>query len=335
MKKHRFIKYALICLITLLLAGAASKTTKAQTAAPLTVAPARQVIKIDPGKISSFSVRFFNAGDIALTGFVKVADFIVLDKSGVPQLIEDTSKISSRFSAANWITLSSEKLNIAASDKASILGSINIPVDAHPGGRYVAIYFEPDNPIPQAISEERVTAVSPRLASLLYIRVNGPVAENAILSRFFAPSFYEYGPIMVTSEILNRGDYHITPRGYLTLTNIFGNPTAQVALKELNIFPDVSRSYANSLGSKWMLGRYKISLMSSYGEKGRVIESAAYVWVFPWRVALAVVLTLIILILIINNFYKNVVVKESGLEEEIKKEQEEIEKLKQQLRKKG
>ena len=81
--------------------------------------------------------------------------------------------------------------------------------------------------------------------------------------------------------------------------------------------------------------KYKVNLTGSYGEAGQALTSTTYVWVFPWRVALADVLTIFIMILIANNLYKNIVVKETNLEDELKKEHEEIEKLKSQLRKKG
>jgi len=50
-------------------------------------------------------------------------------------------------------------------------------------------------------------------------------------------------------------------------------------------------------------------------------------------VATVTLLALIIIILLIKSAYKNLVVKETVLEEEIEKEKKEIERLKQQLRK--
>ena len=309
----------------------------AQSVLPLTVAPARQEITVNPGEDSAVNIRFYNFSEAPVSGLVRIADFIVDNSQGAPRIIEDSSQISPRFSAQTWLNIPYDRITIAANDKVSLQAKINVPLDARPGGRYVAVYFEPAGNIPQAVGgrQEAGTGVSTRIASLVYIKVAGPTTEKALVSRFFTPGFFEYGPVKVDTQILNRGDSHVRPRGVITMSNVFGTPVDQTNLREENIFPDVVRNYENNLGKKWMLGKYKLNFTASYGESGQVLEAFTYVWVFPWRVALAVILTIIILVLIISNFYKNIVVKETNLEEELKKEQEEIEKLKSQLRKRG
>ncbi|VVA44584.1 conserved hypothetical protein [Candidatus Roizmanbacteria bacterium] len=309
----------------------------AQTALPLTVAPARQEITVNPGEQTAVNIRFYNFSEAPVSGIVRVADFIVDNSQGAPRIIEDSSQISPRFSAQAWLDIPYDRITIAANDKVSLQAKINVPIDARPGGRYVAVYFEPTTAIPQAIGAEKEagTGVTSRIASLIYIKVAGKTTEKALVSRFFTPGFFEYGPVKVDTQILNRGDYHIRPRGVITMSNIFGSPVDQINFREENIFPDVVRNYENSLGKKWLMGKYKLNFTASYGESGQVLEAFTYVWVFPWRVALVTLLTIIIVIYLIGHLYKNIVVKETNLESELKKEHEEIEKLKSQLRKRG
>jgi membrane protein implicated in regulation of membrane protease activity len=48
-----------------------------------------------------------------------------------------------------------------------------------------------------------------------------------------------------------------------------------------------------------MIGRYKAVLMGSYGVNNNLpLVASAYFWVFPWRMAIVVVLTVIALILV-------------------------------------
>ncbi len=177
--------------------------------------------------------------------------------------------------------------------------------------------------------------VSSRIAALIYFRVAGDITENALISKFFAPSFFEYGPIKIETEILNRGDYHIAPSGIMSLTDMFGGLIAQEKLKEeVNIFPDAARTYVNKLGSKWMFGRYRVDIAASYGEKGQALSRFIYVWVIPWKIVVIVTLTLILLILLGRMIYRNVLLRQSSLETEIEHEREEIEELKEQLKKK-
>lgn len=303
----------------------------AQSSLTLSVAPARQSLTIDPGESTAVVVKFFNNSDTPISGNIKVADFIVEDKEGSPTFIEDTASFSTRFAAAGWVQLASEKATLPANDKVSVQVKINVPLDAKPGGRYFAVYFEPTSAVPQEAETalgEGVSAVAPRVAALVYLRVSGPIEENANLIRFSAPSFLEYGPVAVETEILNLGNYHIKPLGVITLTDMFGQIKDEVKLSETNIFPDASRIYKSEIGKKWMLGKYTLNLTAPYGEGGKVLTAATSLWLFPWRVALAIILGIIIVITLIIITWKGLRKKEKELEKKLEEEISEIQTLK-------
>lgn len=307
----------------------------AQSRLPITVIPARNQIEVEPGERFSLPINFYNQSNDPISGFFKVADFIVDDNQGTPRLIEDASLAPVKYSASRWVSMLYDRATLPANEKVNLQIDINVPQDTRPGGRYVAVFFESSSSAPSRTDgkEEAGSGTALRIASLVYIKVKGPIAEKALVSRFFTPSFFEYGPVKVTADILNRGDYHIAPRGIVTLTNMFGGLVDQKLIEEKNVFPDSIRNYELDLGNKWLIGRYKVNLSASYGSTGQALAAATYVWVFPWRIAVVVVLTLVVVFLIASNLYKNFSGKESSLEEELAKEREEIEKLKDQLRK--
>lgn len=310
-----------------------SPISNAQTILPLTVSPARQEIRINPGEKTGITVKFFNLSDAPISGIIKAADFIVDNGDGKPRIIEDSTQSSPRFSGTSWINLPYDRITISPNDKVSVIANLDVPQDARPGGRYVAIYFEPSGTFGQPVTgEQKDSAITPRIASLVYIRVNGEITENALITRLFSPSFSEYGPIKVKTEILNRGDYHINPRGIITVTNMFGGIVDQSSIAQQNIFPDVTRSYDNAIGPKWMWGRYKVEFAGSYGEKAKSLSQFIYVWVFPWKVVTVIILALFVLFLFLKRLYKNIIVRESDLEAQIAREKAEIDKLKDQLR---
>lgn len=332
--KRNIIFITVIVFITIISLGFGQ--VSAQSSIPLVVMPARNQIEVEPGEKTAITISFYNQSDDPVSGFFKIADFIVEDSQGTPKFIENSIDAPVKYSASRWLTLPYDRATLPAHDKVAIQTDIIVPADAHAGGRYVAVFFQQGNTLPRPSgTEEKGSGTNLRIASLIYIKVKGPITEKALISRFFAPSFFEYGPIKVTTDVLNLGDYHVAPRVSLTLSNVFGGFVDQRLLKVQNIFPETSRNYETELGAKWMIGKYKVNLTGSYGETGQALSAAAYVWVFPWRVALAVVLTIIIMVLIANNLYKNFIVKETDLEEELKKEHEEIEKLKSQLRKRS
>jgi len=266
-----------------------------QSSLPLVVMPARNQIEVTPGEKTAVTISFYNQSDDPVSGFFKVADFIVEDTQGTPKFIENVEDAPIKYSASRWLTLPYDRATLPAHDKVVIQTDILVPSDAHAGGRYVAVFFQQGNTLPRPSgTEEKGSGTNLRIASLIYIKVKGVITEKALVSRFFTQSFLEYGPIKVTADILNRGDYHISPRVSLTLTNIFGGLVDQKLFKTQNIFPDVSRNYTEGLGSKWMAGRYKVNLSGSYGENGQILTSSSYVWVFPWKITLMVILTIIV-----------------------------------------
>lgn len=327
--------------LSLLLAGTFLLTplakVQAQESVPLQVSPARQELVVDPGDTQTVTVNFFNYGQTPIEGTVHVVDFTVSGRDGKPRLIDNIEEASPRFAASQWVELPFERLTIASEGKVTIQAKISIPSDALPGGRYLSFYFEPTGQLPQFDSQddaEAGSAISSRIGSLVFMRVSGPITEKALISGLFVPSFTENGPISIDAEILNRGDYHIRPRGNVSLTNMFGARVDQIKLDEENVFPDASRVYSTKLGNKWMIGKYSVSISASYGETGQVINRSIDVWVFPWKVALIVALAIIIVILLMKQFFDKLITRESQMMKKIKEENQQIEELREQLKKK-
>lgn len=317
-----------------LLVGLFPPPAAGQASLPLTVSPARQELIVDPGEKTAVTIKFFNQGETPVSGLIRVADFVVEDSLGTPTIIDEPSTItgittiSPRFSAASWVSLPFDRITIAPKNKVMFQTKINVPLSARPGGRYLAVYFEPNGNAGQPLGDNReaVTPVTIRLASLVYLRVSGPVTEDAFVSRLGINRFAEYGPANVTTEILNRGDYHIRPIGYLKVTDIFGREVDRAKLLEQNIFPDTSRLFENKLGQKWMLGKYKAELTAAYGETGKVLTAIAYFWVVPWKLITIVILSLVILILLISTYFRKVKRHETELEEKIDELETKLEK---------
>jgi len=309
----------------------------AQTTLPLIVYPARQFLELNPGEKTSVVVNFVNQANEPISGYVKVVDFIVRDNQGTPELIENSQAAPEKYAASSWFKTEYDKITLPANEKVTIQAQLTVPKNANPGGKYVAIYFQSQpTKLPTLTNQqyEAGTGISPRLASLIYIKVKGPIKESAFVTKFTPKqSFFEYGPVEIETEILNRGDYHITPKGEITLTNFFGKVVEKSVLKEENIFPDTVRTFSNTLGKKWMIGRYRAYLTATYGEKNKVLTAFSEFWVFPWKITTIVILTLIIIILLVRHFYISTLVKEKLLEKELEEERKEIEELKKKLRK--
>lgn len=306
-----------------------TSSIKGQEVIPLVVAPARQSISSDSGENAAFAIRFYNTSPAPISGTFNVADFIVSDKEGTPNFLEGPTAISERFSAANWVSLNTYKATIAGGGMVTVNGSAKIPTNANPGGKYFAVFFEPDVNTPAETESKEVSSVTMRVAGLVYLKVNGAIAESASVTRFTAPGFSEYGPVAITTEIKNNGDYHITPTGQITVKNMLGRQIALADLPEANVFPDASRVTTLDVGKKWMLGKYTATLNASYGEGAKALAATLIFWVFPWKLATIIALGIIIIILIIIILTNKVTKKQKKLEAELVEEKKEIEELKE------
>lgn len=299
-------------------------TVKAQARIPLVVAPARQTIAIDPGKTENLQIKFFNESISPISGNLKAVDFVVYGNDGSPILLEDQVN--------DWVKLPYDRASIPSGDVLRVNFKVEVPKDAKPGGRYVAIIYEQTGQLSQSSNNESASLVSPRIVGLVSIRVNGPVVESAFVDTFKTPKFLEFGKIPVNFEILNKGGYHINPKGQLTLTNWMGKEVERVTLDDKNIFPDVSRTYEAKLGQTWMFGRYNVGLTASYGEQGKTLTASNFVWVIPVTLIVIIIFSSLILILIIYLISTKLKAKQVILEEKLEEEISDLEAIKNKFK---
>jgi len=320
------MKNKLALIITILILGVfISSEIKAQDRLPLVVAPARQTVAMDAGTTEGLQIKFFNESITSMSGNIKAVDFIVNSDDGSPTLLEDTENA--------WVKLPYDRATIASGDVLRVNFKVTVPKDTPPGGRYVAIIFEQVGQLPDAKSlNEEATAVSPRIVGLVNIRINGPVSESAFVNNFKVPVFLQFGPVPVSFEILNKGGYHITPKGQLVLKNWFGKKVGETILEAKNIFPDAKRLYRLELGKNWMFGKYSIDLTANYGETGKVLLENTSLWVIPVYPIMAIILLIAIITLIIILIYKQFKSKQVKLEEKLEEEITEVEELKDKFK---
>ncbi|MBI3619890.1 hypothetical protein HY214_01980 [Candidatus Roizmanbacteria bacterium] len=330
MKKKLFIS---LLFFTLLL-PVARKTSAQLAELPLTAYPSIQDVEVTPGKRTRTQIQFRNRGTSFISGRIKAADYIINDKDGTPVIIDDPG-ITPKYAAASWISTSYSNMTIAPNDFVTVDIFITPPAEINTCGRYAIVYFETQPLAPRIgqLNTQSAPLISTKLGALLNFRVNrGACQEGLRLLRFNAPSFLEYGPISVGFDLFNSGDYHISPEGRLSLVNLFGKTVAEQPLTDLRIFPETSRAYSATIGQKWMLGKYSLGLLTQVGKNGPLVAKTVPVIIFPWKLALAFILAAAILVLIVRSFYKQTALKEELLEKEVLKDQSEIEKLKEELR---
>lgn len=255
--------------------------------------------KLDPGSITEGTTKVINESNVPLTFRISVQDYIVNDTKGTPQLLPPNT-LNGKYSASSWIGVTPSTFTLNPREKQVINYFIQIPKDAKPGGHYAALVYQPVN---EDDSLATGGTVNTQIGSLFYVTVNGPVKESAEVTKFFANSFQEYGPLKLLTQIKNLGDLHIRPNATITVSGLLGSSTYK--LPEANIFPETARDFENTIGQTFMLGRYKAVLLGSYGINNNLpLSSTIYFWVFPLRLALIIILVIVALVLGVMYFKK-------------------------------
>jgi hypothetical protein len=250
--------------------------------------------KLNPGQTAQGITKITNNSAATLTFKLAVRDYVVLDNNGTPTILPPNT-LSNKYSASAWIAIYPQTFTLQPGQKQTIDYYLQVPADARPGGHYAAIVYTPIVTTP--LGEGSGSTINSQLGSLFYITVNGPIKEQAVVSRFLVNPFQEYGPVNVFTELKNLGDLHITPQGTITVSGALFNQTQKLAT--YNIFPGgVARDYQNTFGKTLMIGPYKAVLMASYGVNNNLpLTATVYFWVFPWRIALVITLAIIAIIL--------------------------------------
>ena len=285
-----------VSLVTVVTPLLSAPQVHAQSVRTMTVSPPRVEVKLDPGGTSEGVIKIINDSAEPLTFDVLMQDFVVDNNQGVPNILPPDA-LSNEYSASTWIGLDTQQITVPPRTRQELSYYIQVPQDARPGGHYAAVVYSPA--VPDGSDEGSGATVTSQIGTLFYITVNGPITEKADVTLFDADRFNEYGPVDVTTQIRNMGDNHIRPRGYITISNMFGKHSYTAPLLERNIFPGGQGvNYENKFGTRFMFGRYKAELLGSYGSQNNLpLTASFYFWVIPWKLIVAIFLLITAVVL--------------------------------------
>lgn len=265
-----------------------------QNSRAITIIPPTISHQLNPGASTEGKLGIINESSTDLAFSVYVYDFVVVDNQGTPQILPYGTIENNRYSASNWIGVTPNSFTLKPHERFNFNYYIQVPWNAAPGGHYAAIVYQPLGSGPVKGSGAQVNS---RVATLVYLDITGKIKEQAMITNFNAP-FEEFGPVPVTTEIKNFGDLHISPTGTITVKDFLGRTVAKSNLATRNIFPgNISLVYENKVGQTWMIGRFSADLIGSYGKNNLPLIASTYFWVFPWKIAVLIILIIVAAVL--------------------------------------
>jgi len=222
-----------------------------------------------------------------------VEDFTAVGESG-GVVVQDQENDS--FSLAKWVTMSESEFTLLPAEQKIIDFTINVPVEGEPGGHYgsiLAVSSPPD------VISGGGSGISQKVGSLLLLSVAGEASENLIVKEFLVGKFFEKPPVDFILRFANNGTVHVRPRGFVSITNMFGRKEVDIPFPQKNVLPNSIRKLDVRWDPPLAIGKYTATLVANYGTENTPLAMVVSFWIFPWKMALVILLVLIIIITIL------------------------------------
>lgn len=287
-------------------ARVSAQASNANTAQGIEISPALVELNGAAGGTYAINLTVTNVTLTDLLYTVSVDDFTAKDETGTPQILLD-SPLPESASIRNWVATPTT-FTLKSRESRTVTAQVTIPANAEPGGHYGVVRFSGQAPE----VEDTGVGLSASAGTLLLIRVDGDINEQASLASFFTAIngnqtfLFETSPISFVTRINNEGNIHVKPVGSIEVKNAFGGIVTTIPLnaEKSNVLPDSIRRFDTQYDGGWMIGYYTANLTLGYGTTGQALTSTISFWVIPYRLILAALLVLVTVGYILSRLVK-------------------------------
>lgn len=273
-------------------------------ASALTISPPTFDFSLNPGDTVLDVIKIYNEGTEPIKVYPILRNFKAGDEEAGQPVFYPAEENPDGTALASWIKLDAQPMTIGPNERANLPFAINVPREnAQPGGHYGAILLSTQPP------EEGAGKVSigQQLGILVLVKVAGEVKEIGSISEFgFAKAqvSYNYLPVNFFVRFENGGNTHLRPTGNLFIKNWMGRQVASIKVNEdfKSVLPKSIRKFSMSwkntdnregwseIQKEWhnfAFGKYKATLVLTYGSSNQLITDERDFAVWPWRLLIA------------------------------------------------
>lgn len=294
---YRFI----LCSIALLLVPFLSQATS--------LSPSVLEISGSRGGIVDSTFMIFNPGASEQMYFLDLLGFQPTDETGTPSFLPKETQSDGLVS---WIDFPFSEITVPAQSKIEVPFQVVIPDDVSSGGYYAAITA---STAPTDIVATNGAIVEAKTAILVLFTVEGETVEKLELLDF---RILEKGGSLPLGSyqfrVQNQGNVHLTPRGEIRVSNLFGRTIASMDTNsaEGRVLPASTRLFTESFEEEWdltwlqaagyqlrylMFGPLTAELTLSYGTD-EILSAQTSFWLIPWELISLVFATILLLLVV-------------------------------------
>lgn len=267
----------------------------AQNANKISISPITFELTANPGDYLENKIKVSNPSDNTIGIKMEIEDFEAVGELG--QVVVRPEE-EATYSLKRWISVDPVEFILEPKGQKLVDFKITIPSDAEPGGKYGTILASTQG----IISENKVggSAIAQKVGALLLLTVSGDTKEGIEVKDFSAPELSEYAPIPFSIRFSNSGTVHVRPRGFVSITDWFGNKVEDVEFPQSNVMPGTTRLIELKWDPKnFIIGKYTATLVGSYGANNLPFDPPVIsFWVFPWKIASVVAVILAVIAII-------------------------------------
>lgn len=274
----------------------------------LSVSPPTLELSANPGETLRNQIRVENLSDDPVTVLTDARNFTALGEEGQAALTSENTT----FSLASWMRVSPATAEIPAKGSQTFQLTITVPTNAEPGGHFGSMVFKTQ---PQAVRGGTGVAVGQEIGSLMFLRVAGPINEQAKIESFvvgkdevksqaaggsteLTPALFILGgPIKFDTRIKNEGNVHVKPTGSITIADMFGRKVATLPLDSRNVLPDSIRKFRSEWKPQFLMGKYTATVALDYGDKKQNLTATTTFFAISKEAAIALGVLLLLLII--------------------------------------
>jgi hypothetical protein len=280
----------------------------------LTLTPVRFELSAEPGEVITKEILLINEEDAGSYFYSSFANFEAQGDSGVPSFATPTEGLGT------WMDTDLDSVYLEPGQQRIVNLTISVPQNAEPGGYFASLFWGTS---PSEIGSG--IGVGSQTGILVLLSVKGEVREEAGLINFNTIDnkfFHQTLPVDFEYRFRNDGGDRIKPEGTLTIRNTIFWPTERLDGNpvEGNVLPNSTRKinvkwqkyerpneyvaptgmwgkFWSDVGYQWRnfaIGLYSANLNVAYGTHGEHAKGTAWFVVFPWQLALVLVIGIFI-----------------------------------------
>jgi hypothetical protein len=218
----------------------------------LTLSPIRTELSVTPGTVKTGKLTISNTTSVDMPVDMSAEVFGVKNSSYSYTFDPDSPVV-------DWMRFEPSTFTLAPGKSKAVTYNMSVPLDGEPGGKYVALFATTDS------KDGSGTLVSrQRVASLLYVTVEGDITQTGNLLSFALP-WTTTGDTTWGANVQNTGTAHFRSTYDVTVQTLWNSQVMKLSGDAL-ILPGSIRLVTDSIPSINVPGIYKVVYAVSLGD---------------------------------------------------------------------